>query len=84
MAQLMSLEKKFQDRGYIYQKPSEMECYEMGWQVGYIPPVSNGYNTPVRTWLKDTIWWQDYVIGEYGTVYFKHERDLLMFKLRWS
>ena len=79
------LPKKFQDRGYTYKTPTPDECHEMGWHIGQIPPVPSNmqYNTPCRNWIKDTIWWQDYVIGTYGTVYFKHERDLLMFKLRW-
>lgn len=67
-----------------YVKPSPQECHEQGWLIGYIPEVASGYNTPCRTWIRDTVWCWDYVIGDYGIVYFKHERDLLMFKLRWS
>ena len=84
MAQLFNA-VPFKDRGYTYKSPTPDECHKMGWHIGQIPPVPSNmqYNTPCRTWIKDTIWWQDYVIGTYGTVYFgpsgsglcRHRRD---------
>ena len=73
---------KFKDRGYTWIQPTEQECKEMNWHFGRAPFVVDDANS-VKRWLVDTIWWQDYAMFPYGHIYFKHERDLLMFKLKW-
>ena len=78
---------KFKDRGYIYIKPTLDECKEMGWHKAWCPfDIITGFKQvkDAAEWIKETIWWQDFVLFPHGLVYFKHERDLLMFKLRWS
>lgn len=78
--------KKFQDRGYVWQKPTQEECKAMGWHYGNIhKDIIKDLDTvdSAAQWLKDNVWWQDYATFAWGAVYFKHERDLLLFKLRW-
>lgn len=76
----------FQDRGYVYQQPTKEECRAMGWHVGSVMYNNSDRHLTdvVKPWLKETFWWQDYALFPYGIVYFKHERDLLLFKLRWD
>lgn len=76
---------KFQDRGYIFRKPTQEECKEMGWHAWWII-YDNGdrHLAKIGNWISETVWWQDYVLFPYGIVYFKHERDLLLCKLRWA
>lgn len=78
---------KFQDRGYIYKKPTQKECRAMGWHIAYCPFDIITEFEQVRgaaEWIKETIWWQDFVLFPGGIVYFKYERDLVLFQLRWA
>ena len=68
----------------VYVKPSPRECQEMNWGWGYIPEVASGYNAPCRDWIRNNVWCWDYVINDYGIVFFKHDRDLIMFRLKWA
>ncbi len=87
MANTVLKEKSFNERGYIYNKPTRLECIEMGWHYRHCSYDILAEFHKVQgaaSWIKSTMWWQDFVLFPQGEVYFKHERDLLMFKLKWS
>lgn len=74
---------KFQDRGYIYNKPTPEECISMAWtQVRAYAGKSIDDTESMKEWCKANIWWQDYV-WDYGTIYFKYQQDVVFFNLRW-
>jgi hypothetical protein len=78
-----SYEKKFSDRGYVYQKPTVKECKEMGW-TGVRSGIWRGMaENELITWCRQNIWWQDYVL-DYGMAYFKYPKDATLFALRWA
>ena len=87
MASLIGEKKSFKDRGYIYTKPSRLECIEMGWHRGHCAMDIVAEFERVKaaaSWIKSELFWQDYVLFPEGEVYFKHERDLIMFKLKFG
>lgn len=80
--------KSFKNRGYTWISPTEQECREMGWHEATLP-----YTVTVeelegrslaRQWVKDTFWLQDYSMFAHGSVYFKHKKDAVFFKLKWA
>lgn len=62
------------------------ECESMGWHyINIERDIIEDFEL-VRTaasWIKSTFAYEDYVLFAWGVAYFKHERDLLLFKLKW-
>jgi hypothetical protein len=67
-------------------KPTRLECINWGWHRGHLNADIFQEFERVRgsaRWIKENIDIKDYVLFSGGEVYFKHEHDLLIFKLKW-
>jgi hypothetical protein len=86
MAQVISSDRKFQDRGYVWQMPTMDECRDMGWTVILAYQYcryNEAYVSDMKQWCRANIWWQDYV-WSYNEVAVKNPKDATMFLLRWA
>ena len=68
---------------YGLRRPRVGECIEMGWKSVRARGTSEDCYAEMNKWCEDNVHWSEYR-WDYFTIYFKNERDQLMFILRWS
>jgi hypothetical protein len=73
---------------HILKKPTNRsECDSMGWHYANIElDIIEDFDLAQEAalWIRRTFNAEEFVLFTWGIAYFRHERDLLLFKLRWS
>ena len=68
-------------------KTGRLECIRLGWHRGHCTfDIIKEFESvrAASAWIKAEIDDRDYVLFPEGEVYFRNERDLLLFTLKWN